>query len=828
MNFRTTAFLFGLLFGLLWLFGLMLALKPGYSDLGYLFPGLSDTTEADIDAVEIERKTDAGRERYVLTKTDAGWKLKLPALESPVRADRSKVEKIVGEVKDARKDEEAADVFNDPGRFGLTNPKEKVTLKGKGKEWELSVGNESPDGNYLYVMSSERPGKVMAVRKASVPAVLLKSANDLRDRKLLDVTAGSADAVALRGKKDGKAEEVSLKKTREGDWVFVAPPYGLANAGGGAFGLPGETKDKEPAGVGGLLADIGKLNVESDEDFMAADKGMATYGLEDGKEALRIDVAHAEGFGAERKTVKDALLISTKFGPIYYARLAGDNTVVRLKAEKVEPLFAVFTNPATLRSTDLAKLDPHAPDAVDIRQGKGLKEVVKLRRPEPTRWDLLVDKEPVRKANAQSIEGEKGLLESLQGKKQVKKFIDFKETDPAKRKAEEEKKDAELGLTAATAAAQVLVYVKGLEKPAAPEKDKGKADEKKELELKKDARPALTLTFGKSEGGQVYVKREEGGTVSRVAVPADLLDKVIPAQGWLAFLDPSLSPFTAEDATKVKLVRADGTFEADKDAKKNEWTLAVAGEKGSKKADAQQVESVLHRLAALTVKKWVKRTTDKKELETFGLLKPTLTAEVTVKKKDDAKPTTTTYEFGKESETDKPAVYARQAGSDLVFLAQEADYKQLQTAELRDRTIYDFDPAKVKKVELTVRAAVTLKPVFERGPSPGTWVDKSGQYEDRLDNQKVQDFVLVLSRLRTERYVAFKAPTPDQKLGEKEAALIVRLTMEDGKTTHTLTLGAKDKEGDYYATADTHPNTVFLVSRAQFDPVMVPGYFGKK
>jgi hypothetical protein len=135
---------------------------------------------------------------------------------------------------------------------------------------------------------------------------------------------------------------------------------------------------------------------------------------------------------------------------------------------------------------------------------------------------------------------------------------------------------------------------------------------------------------------------------------------------------------------------------------------------------------------------------------------------------------------------------------------------------------------KVKDIQLTLRDKLTLKQDFERGKSPGTWVDKSGQYGESLDSFRLQEFVRLLSKLRAERYVSFKGPTPEQKLSDKDAALIVRLVLEDGKTTHTLTIGAKDKEGDYYATADTHPNTVFLIAHTPVDPILVPGAFGKK
>src|SRR5436309_607924 len=78
-------------------------------------------------------------------------------------------------------------------------------------------------------------------------------------------------------------------------------------------------------------------------------------------------------------------------------------------------------------------------------------------------------------------------------------------------------------------------------KDDAKDKDKKKDEEPK---LKKDAKPAVTLIFGKTEKDTVYVKRvTQDGTVSRFTVPKAIMEKVLPAEGVLAFFDTALPSF---------------------------------------------------------------------------------------------------------------------------------------------------------------------------------------------------------------------------------------------------------------------------------------------
>jgi Domain of unknown function (DUF4340) len=846
MNLRTTYTLFGVLIGMLGLFGLMLALQATRHDFGYVFPSLH-TAKNPVDTESIASiEIDKGSKKIVLVKAEGGWQLSQPR----TRLDDFKISQLIREVIGARRDEEA-DVTSNLRQFGLDQPEEVVTLKqkGAGKEWQLNVGKLSADKKYVYVTSSDRPQEVMAVKKADVDGLFFKDLADLRSQRLLEVTATSAQAVRLKGEK----HEVTLVHSDNGTWKFEKPAgYGTAEFEGDAANP--EATAKHP-GVKGLLDALGGLRVASEKDFVPlGDRPLASYGLDDNKESLRIEVKRTpDTLRSEGKSqlLTDTLLVGNEVkdkdkGDQYYVRLASDQGVARIDAKKLELVFKVLKDPAILRSYDLAQLDPNAPDAIDLLRGKDLQDVIKLRRPEATLWKVFTKNDIPRKANTTTIEGDKGLIATLQGKRQIKEFFSPQGEEEAK------KLDAKLGLDQPVA--EVKVWVGGIEKEekkeAKKEKEKAKEtkkDEKKaekeaetEPKLKKDAKPAVTLLFGKTDKSLVYVKRVAAdGSVSRMAVPVSILEKVAPSEGALAFLDSSVPGFRVANVTRLELVRGTEKFEADRDKESMppKWILKEPKDlPGRTTADAGAVHEILDQLATLSAKKWIAKIDpkDQKELAKYGLDRPAVTVTVTIKKTGEDKGVPHGYKFGKDTDVarDKPGVYGIQGSSDLVvFLADPAVVKTLRDAELRDRSIFKFDPEKVKEIKVAIRKGNEglRTPVFVRKPETKAWVIKSGLDEFSLDEDKVQALVVLLSDLHAEKYVSFKGPPKaDYKLGEKEAALRIEVLMDDGKTKHELTVGAaKDKTG-YYALSNALADVVFLVNYERFTPILGGvSYFSK-
>jgi hypothetical protein len=875
MSFRTTALLFGILLWVLGLFGLMLARQRTKFDEGLVLPTLSKDQAVEIGTVEVEREG----HKYIFFKTPSGWKLRIDPYRQALRADDGRVRDIIDDIKRARKTEEA-DISRNLAEYGLEKPVAKVILKkeGGGQEWTLNIGKESPDKSYLYVNSSDRPNDVLAVRRTRLKSALItpKDIDRYRSMRLLDISDATAKLVDLKPGAGTKGRELVLEKGKGAVWVFKKPPYGPAE-------YEGAPVSKEPTGVRGLINTLGAVRPDKESDFVPLSQPL----FPENQAVLRVEVERAAERGAADQTVKETLLIGPKVEDKgkgdgkkdgkekdestgqYYARLADDEAMVRVDARNVDILLNYTRKPDALRSHDLAQVETGKIDAIRLSSGKGLGEVVSLTRPLFGEWKVSAGSLRHR-ANTNAIQGGPDtLLGALQGKNQVKDFFDVDEetTKDGKESDAARAKDKELGLD--NPSAKVVLWEDGLrkdpkkkdEKKDEKEAKKGEKDAKKDKEAKDEkkadkaeeepqinpnVKPLLTLTFGKTAGALVYVKRVTAdGAVSRVAVPKSVLDRVTPPEGALAFLDRDLSPFLIADVEKLELKVSDGKQErtflveraGEKKAEKDKlpplggWLLREPKDfaKERPNADAGEVESILKRLAKLAVVKYVKQVGPKEDLGAYGLKPPAVTATVTLKKKEGAKEAETyTFLFGNEATPEKgkaSGIFGVMTGGgdlkDFLFEVTAEAVKPLKDAELRDRTVFQFDPAKVKEVRLTIRGKdLTVSPVFAR--KDRTWVVAKGLEEFSLNPARVDELVHTLSELKALRYVSFKGPEKEQGLGEKPR-LRVEVVMDDGKTTYSLTIGAQQDATGYFAESSTLPRAVFLVALPHFQQLVDQG-----
>jgi uncharacterized protein DUF4340 len=726
MNLRSTALLFGLLLGMLWIFGLMVSARRGPTEESFILPTLHDPLSVTIVSVKFHRQEkDKEPQDFEFTRPDKNtWVVKQPPLFPTVHVEAFKVDQFIRQAREARQDE-SADVVNDPPYYNLDKPTVTVTLHGYiGKdeenlhEWRLAIGKEH--AGHLYVMTSDRPGKVMAVARSALDNMLFSDTASLRPKTLLEVNEQTVREIVLKksNPEQGEFGEIILKKNEDRSWKFVKPAFGLADF----EGKPEPTSPlavkppKQEGGIKGLIGKIGDIRVAADADFVAlSDAPMSNYGLEEGKEYFRIQVT-TPGLGDETKT--ETLLVGHK-GDRYYARLLNDQGVVKLQEKALRPILVVFRDAGKLRSRDLLPMDIKSVDAVDLRQGKDLKEEMKLRHPEGRGWQIFAAKD-TRSGDEKSIQA---LIDALQGKGIIKDFVDVSDADA-------KKKDAELGFTAGLA--EVKLWSNGLEtaKDKEKDKDKAKTEAKKddaaknksaEPKFKKDAKPLATLVFGKIEKDVVYVKRTSSdGTVSRLAVDKALLDKVRPPEGVLAFLDTALPAF---DHAKVMRIEIDRNGEKTVvDHAGSQWLLVGRKDYAGKNlADDKQTNQVLTTLSSLHAQKWIKKVAPKEDLAKFGLQKPVLTATVVMQaekyspasvagfvgqvapltaawawngagtlaaSRSTEKGESFVYTFGKYVK-DKGAAeefYARYSGNDLLFQVAPAAYQGLRDADLRDRT----------------------------------------------------------------------------------------------------------------------------------------------
>lgn len=801
MTFRSTLLLFGILLCMLWFFGVVIELRRGVVDEGYLFPSLQRDTTAKIGSVDMERDGHS----YTFSKQDGKWVLKTAGRSSEVvRVQESKIDALIREVRNIRANEQA-DVPRTFALAGLDEPKSRITLKSAegGQEWTLYLGNKSADGANIFVYTSDRSRKVRAVSASALENVLTDNIKQFYEKTLLAVTPESSSYLALQAP-DKKGADLVVERASEGLWRFQSPDYGVAE-------FAGEPAKKDDLSIKSLLTDLGGLQVESLDDFVdLKDRTFADYGVQEG-DSLRITVKHTPALGG-KKTVEDTLLVGRKAKDYYYARLKSAQSVVRLRASKLEPFFSALDNPRALRSRDLTFIDPATADAVDLRTGPELKQVVQLRKLEPTLWKMQVG-EQTYKANQLAISGKDGLLPDLQGKGQVKEFFD------ANSKEEADKLDEKLGLKKPVA--EAAIYVNAVEK--------GK--DKQEVQLKKGAAPEVRLLFGGTGKDVVYVKRISGkGTETRMAVPAALLEEVNPPQGYLAYLDDQLPSFDTTTVTRVELNRGAEKFVVERagDKDKQGWKIVQPADLPDRGVAGDQVAALLQKLKDLQVVRWVKKVPEADELDrTYGLKNPPLSVTLHFKKdKDDKKAEEKVYKFGKDGSVGKEkGIYALTSGTDIIFLAKIETVDFLQKAELRDRSIFQFDPEKVRELQLSgwkdvVKFTLTLKLKRDSASSPWQVSEPAGF---QLDRSKADVFVDTLSRLQAERFAAFKGGA---RPGEHRPAtggplLAVAFQVEGEKKDRTLTLWQETPAHDgYFAEASTLPGVVFVVPKAAFEPVL--------
>lgn len=757
MNLRTTPILFGLLLGILWLFGLMLVYKKTAPDENLIVPSMSGP-DVKIDLVSIEYKeAKDSKDKLVFTQSDDMWYLLQN--EQKVRVEGFKIDGMIREIQNAKRYEEErpSDELADKG---LSPPLMKVTLKGKvktkgtdkenEKEWQFNVGKEGAAKFLVYVNSSDakKSTKAFPVPRASLDSLFFKNTAALRSQRLFDIIEPSVTTVRV---KEGK-NELSLKKV-DNTWRFVKPE-GLGFAD---FETPAsiDDKDKKPAiptraagGVKGLILSIGNIRVDSEADFEPLGVDLASYGVEDGKEAtMRIEIGSgadkADKIGKdkdekEKKEPKEVLLIGKKVQQVvlkkgevqYYARLASDQGVFKINDKMLDTIRQAVEDPKRIRSQDIVVFDAKNVDAIifttnrQVKDDKGkdtsVKDEVKLLRPDEKDWQVVAGSEKPRKGDDKLIQA---LLEQLHGKQAIKEFADGA--------------DDNWGGLKSGNTTEIAVYLNGLDKdkkddkksdkkdPKKDDKKTDKKDEKKEdkdtpLSLKKDAPAIVKLIIGTVDKDKkiAHIKRVlQDGTESRFTVADSFVEKFRLDEGALAYLDPEFPrPKSMPFAIDIQRGKETVTLDVDRtDLKSNRWLLG-----DGKLADPVKIFSLEKDLIALQARKWVKKDDtqgfkdpqaviaiyskqeDRIEAAAFvaslgmaipgsGVLPVPSFGPLVANRLDKPLGEKATITFGKEIEQDKEKlVYVQHSGLDLVALVPAKLVKVIREVDLRDRSAVGY------------------------------------------------------------------------------------------------------------------------------------------
>lgn len=175
-------------------------------------PAILKLDQAAITRVELKKK-DA--EPLVLMKDSAGnWQIARP---KPLRADQSAVTSMVDSLAALNSERLVEDKASDLGRYGLAQPAVEADVTGKdNKTQKLLIGDETPTGNAFFAMLAGDPRvfTMPGYAKTSID----KSANDLRDKRLLTVSPDKISRLELISK--NQAIEFGRDKD---EWQIVKP-----------------------------------------------------------------------------------------------------------------------------------------------------------------------------------------------------------------------------------------------------------------------------------------------------------------------------------------------------------------------------------------------------------------------------------------------------------------------------------------------------------------------------------------------------------------------------------------------------------------------------
>jgi hypothetical protein len=857
MNFKTTYVLFGTLVVIFAVFAVVLLYDTGGKDTSayVLQPFHVDKDklkEEDIDRVEIQRN-DPKQPTIVLERDSAKqWKISAPVQG---RASNAAVENLVRQLADAARTK--ADKAPSLEAWGLQPPHAVITLsKGTEQTVTLNVGREGGVGDaaVIYVQDPTRAKDPMAVKKQSLAAVL-NELPDYRDTVLLAATADDIQGIKIAT--GNKAVELEKK---DGRWRYTNPAdYGYAELAGT---IAPSDSTRPPNSMNLLLANLTNLRLEKPAADIVADNvsdaDLAKYNLDDKSEILQVQVK----LNGKDKPAVLLIGVGKKVDDkYYYAKLADERTVVRVKATDADALRNLLNDPGALRSRTLVAAEQPI-DAVDVQNSLG---TVRLRRQEgsmptepdftpgrrppltPDSWRLWRDDNTSLPVEPNVMAAPDSLLNLVKQKDLIVSFIDVKGNLAELEKAND--------LTKPAAVVSLWVGDDGIvkEAPKDEKKDKGdikdkdeKKDEKKDDKPAappklKSAEPTFRLSFGKqvNEGGRdlVVVKRETktkvgdktSYEVTLAKVPVLVFDKA--RKGPLSYIDKQLPPYTtgpsaAEGVTKVVFQRPGAVWEMTRANDKDPWKIVKPEAFTNRMADPAKIDQLLDRVNHMTAQELIAQDPTKADLDKlYGLENPPTKVEITVTK--DGKTTTHTVRFGKEGPKDGPTetVYGQTSWNDKLVFTMPKFLVEGLPAEYQDTTVAKFDAANVKTLKLTGWQNVAGFPVtldLERKEG-GAWTVKAPP-NFTLDTAKVKLLLDALSNLKAEKFVA-KLPKPDADLDVAKGALKIEITFEKDDKPLEIVVGKLDGEV-YLATSNRVQGEVFTVKKAVFEgPKTKPAYF---
>lgn len=720
----------------------------------------------DFTSLVIERNHGEGKkpEKLVFQRVASGkshkWMLVEPV---KVRTDDTAVNTLIRSLISLEK-QKARDIGRDMAALGLEKPDTTVTLTRDDKQYVLSLGTTGPGAKdpVYFASSSDWSGKPFLMPKSKIEKVF-DDLSQFRNKTLISSSFG------IVGLKLAGTARSAMELNKEQEWTFKEPTIGAADT----------------AVTDEYSRQLSAIKVERNEDYLVdgADAAkLAQFGLSDDKPAYALTLTQSPidqkdkplvevllVGNADDSAIKNAaqvrgaaLVVESLASPTgslaayvvrekqkvepayYYARLAGDQTVVRIAARHL-PLLQKKAD--ELRSKLLAKIDNSKVDAVQYAsQG----EALRIYRPDlqaAASWDLYAENRGKVKCQPQTIQSMLDAMTRIEVR-DAKAFLD----DDAKIKAWFDGTIIDLGLD--KPAATIQVWQDGILRDTNG-KPEGTAEPKMREDLK--TKPTLKLSIGRKDDQRkvTYVRREQPGLKPVIlAVPDPFISGNAPlgatqtgavppdgrqsfsisgmaGMGYLQFRDRTLPGYRPDQISTLEVKRQGlnyllehVTTTGERGTIEDSWKLKQPVEGASNPSVADYI--VTNLIGTNTEKLITDRASDKELDETYGLVKSPL-LQVVVKTRADTKPSdpnakdiakphpggTFTYTIGKKlpDNSKYPNHYAARVevkladgttpDSNQFVLAAPASFLQSLDIELRDCVVIPEDKGKPASLQLT-------------------------------------------------------------------------------------------------------------------------------
>jgi hypothetical protein len=180
-------------------------------------PKILSLNESDVTALTIRKK---GQPAVELAKISGAWQIIAP---SALAADPSSVSGVLSTLSSLNSDRLVDDKATDLAQYGLADPALEIDVTAKDKTHKLLFGEQTINGSSSFAALSGDPRvfTVATFNKSSLD----KTADDLRDKRLLTADFDKVTQIHLATHKDKKNDNLTFARDKD-SWQILKPkPY---------------------------------------------------------------------------------------------------------------------------------------------------------------------------------------------------------------------------------------------------------------------------------------------------------------------------------------------------------------------------------------------------------------------------------------------------------------------------------------------------------------------------------------------------------------------------------------------------------------------------